>query len=176
MRVTNYESTAAVRINLLSSLFFDVKYLILFAATVFDKNPSKMVYLALKSIKSIKSKTKIYTYGGKMSSPKESLQAIKDKSKQELEKIGFFKPVKIYVGSATCENAAGAQEVMEIFENALKDGSADFYLTKKGCAGRCNLEPTVEVVTEKEIVKYVQVNAQKAQEIIKKYLNAGASK
>ncbi|MDR1696400.1 MAG: (2Fe-2S) ferredoxin domain-containing protein [Endomicrobium sp.] len=112
-----------------------------------------------------------------MSSPKEILQAIKEKSKQELEKIGFFKPVKIYVGSATCENAAGAQKASEIFENALKEGSADFYLSKKGCAGRCNLEPTVEVVTGKETVKYVQVNEEKAREIIQKHLsNAGESK
>ncbi|MCL2389936.1 MAG: (2Fe-2S) ferredoxin domain-containing protein [Endomicrobia bacterium] len=112
-----------------------------------------------------------------MSSPKEALQSIKEKSKQELEKSGFFKPVKIYVGSATCENAAGAHKVMEIFEKLLKDGTADFYLSKKGCAGRCNLEPTVEVVTEKETEKYIQVDEAKASQIIEKYLkNAGASK
>ncbi|AKL98115.1 Ferredoxin [Endomicrobium proavitum] len=101
-----------------------------------------------------------------MSSPTDALKIKVEKSKQELEKTGYFKPVKIFVGSATCENAAGAQKVYEVFSDALKNGS-DFFLTKKGCAGRCNLEPTVEVYFEgKKPENYVHVNEEKAREII----------
>lgn len=110
-----------------------------------------------------------------MTSPKELLQAKKEKAKQELEKAGFFKPFRVYVGSATCENAAGAQSVMEVFAKELS-GSADakVYLSKKGCSGRCNLEPTVEVVEEgKEPVQYVQVTEEKARRIIDKHLKNG---
>ncbi|MCL2335468.1 MAG: hypothetical protein FWC57_05330 [Endomicrobia bacterium] len=111
--------------------------------------------------------------GGKMSSPKQALQAKKQKAKDELEKIGFFKPVRVYVGSATCENAAGAHAVMEIFSTALKN-NPNVYLSKKGCVGRCNLEPTVDVLQEgKEPVQYVQVNEDKARQILEKHLKKG---
>jgi len=105
-----------------------------------------------------------------MSTPKEILEQKKLKAKEELSSVGFFKPLRIYVGSATCENAAGAKEIMEIFQAELnKEGSKDFYLSKKGCVGRCNLEPTVEVYEEGgQTAKYVKVNAQEAAKIIDK--------
>ncbi len=110
-----------------------------------------------------------------MSSPKDILQAKKEIAKKELEKAGFFKPVRIYVGSATCENAAGAADVMAVFEGYLKDNpKAEAYLSKKGCSGRCNLEPTVEIVEDgKRITQYVQIDAQKARQIIEKHLKSG---
>lgn len=110
-----------------------------------------------------------------MTSPKDVLQAKKEKAKQELEKAGFFKSKKVYVGSATCENAAGAQAVMEVFSNELKnDSDFEVYLSKKGCSGRCNLEPTVEVIEDgKEPVQYVQIDEEKARQIIEKHLRNG---
>ena len=107
-----------------------------------------------------------------MSTPKEILEQKKLKAKEELSLLGFFKPLKIYVGSATCENAAGSKEIMEIFKKELnKKDSKDFYLSKKGCVGRCNAEPTVEVYEEgKQAVKFVKVNAQEAQNIIDQYI------
>jgi len=80
----------------------------------------------------------------------------------------------VFVGSATCENAAGSKDVMEIFKNALDKKEANFYLSKKGCVGRCNLEPTVEISEAgKPAVKYVKVTADKAKEIIEKHLKNG---
>jgi (2Fe-2S) ferredoxin len=107
-----------------------------------------------------------------MTTPKEILSQKKLKAKEELSSAGFFSPLKIYVGSATCENAAGAKEIMEIFEKeACKKGLQNFYLSKKGCAGRCNLEPTVEVYEEgKKTVLYVKVNAKEAEKIIDKHI------
>ena len=105
--------------------------------------------------------------------PKDSLISKKEKAKEELQKIGYFKPVKVFVGSATCENAAGAQEVMEVFKAAQKAGT-DFYLSIKGCAGRCNLEPTVEIIIEgKKPVQYVQLNEEKAKQIIEQHIKGG---
>ena len=110
-----------------------------------------------------------------MSSPKEVLQAKKQKAKNELEKIGFFKPIRVYVGSATCENAAGAHAVMDVFSSEIKNNpKLNVYLSKKGCVGRCNLEPTVDVIQEgKEPVQYVQVTEEKARQIIEKHLKNG---
>ncbi|MDR2191984.1 MAG: (2Fe-2S) ferredoxin domain-containing protein [Endomicrobium sp.] len=110
-----------------------------------------------------------------MSTPKEVLSQKKLKAKEELSAAGFFKPLKIYVGSATCENAAGAKEIMKIFETqAGKKDCRDFYLSKKGCVGRCNLEPTVEVYEEgKKTVLYVKVNEKEAEKIIDKHIKVG---
>lgn len=111
--------------------------------------------------------------GGIMPSPKEALQAKKEKAKQILEKEGFFKPKRVYVGLATCEIAAGSVPVFEVFKNGTKD-LRDVFVGIKGCTGRCNLEPTVEVAEEGgKTVKYVRVNEEKARRIIERHLKKG---
>ena len=87
---------------------------------------------------------------------------------------GFLSKKRVYVGMATCEIAAGSKDVMEVFDSALKSGKVDFYLSQKGCAGRCNLEPTVEVIEEGKIpVKYCKVTREKAREIIERHIKDG---
>jgi NADP-reducing hydrogenase subunit HndB len=81
---------------------------------------------------------------------------------------GYLSSKRVYVGMATCEIAAGSKEVMEVFKNAVtKGGLADVYLSQKGCAGRCNLEPTVEVI------EVGRVTPEKAQQIIDRHLKKG---
>jgi NADP-reducing hydrogenase subunit HndB len=88
---------------------------------------------------------------------------------------GYLSSKRVYVGMATCEIAAGSKEVMEVFKNAVtKGGLADVYLSQKGCAGRCNLEPTVEVIeVGKNPVRYGRVTPEKAQQIIDRHLKKG---
>jgi (2Fe-2S) ferredoxin len=75
---------------------------------------------------------------------------------------------------ATCEIAAGSKEVMDVFQQAIANGLTDVYLSQKGCAGRCNLEPTVEVVEEGKIpVKYGRVTPEKARDIVERHLKKG---
>ena len=72
---------------------------------------------------------------------------------------------------ATCEIAAGSKEVMDVFQQAVANGLTDVYLSQKGCAGRCNLEPTVEIVEEGKIpVKYGRVTPDKARDIVERHL------
>jgi NADP-reducing hydrogenase subunit HndB len=88
---------------------------------------------------------------------------------------GYLSSKRVYVGMATCEIAAGSKEVMEVFKNAVtKGGLTDVYLSQKGCAGRCNLEPTVEVIeVGKNPVRYGKINSEKAQQIIERHLKKG---
>ena len=87
---------------------------------------------------------------------------------------GYLSTKRVYVGMATCEIAAGSKDVMEVFRQAIANGLTDVYLRQKGCAGRCNLEPTVEVVEEgKTPVKYGKVTPQRAREIVEKHLKKG---
>ncbi len=102
------------------------------------------------------------------------LEIIKKKRAEAIGRIigkKFLSAKRVYVGMATCEIAAGSKEVMEEFDNAIKEGLSDVYLSQKGCAGRCNMEPTVEIVEEGRIpVKYGKVTPEKAREIIERHL------
>ncbi|MCX7919664.1 MAG: (2Fe-2S) ferredoxin domain-containing protein [bacterium] len=105
------------------------------------------------------------------------LDIVKKKRAQAINRIiskGYLSTKRIYVGMATCEIAAGSKEVMEVFQHAIQSGLTDVYLSQKGCAGRCNLEPTVEVVEEGKIpVKYGKVTKEMAKEIIERHIKKG---
>ncbi len=105
------------------------------------------------------------------------LEVIKKKRAEAINRItskGYLSTKRVYVGMATCEIAAGSREVMEVFQEAMKKGLTDVYLSQKGCAGRCNLEPTVEVVEEGKIpVKYGKVTRQMALEILERHIKKG---
>lgn len=105
------------------------------------------------------------------------LDMIKKKRSEAIGRIigrGYLSSRRVYVGMATCEIAAGSADVLDEFEEARRKGLCDVYLSQKGCAGRCNLEPTVEVVEEGKIpVKYVQVTRERAKEIVERHLRRG---
>jgi len=102
------------------------------------------------------------------------LELIKQKRAEAINRInskGYLSTKRVYIGMATCEIAAGSQEVMQVFQEAAKKGLTDVYISQKGCAGRCNLEPTVEVIEKGKIpVKYGKIDAKKAQEIIERHI------
>lgn len=107
-----------------------------------------------------------------------ALDVIRKKRAEAVSRIigkGYLSTKRVYVGMATCEIAAGSKEVMEIFRKAVTEGGlTDVYLSQKGCAGRCNLEPTVEVVEAGKIpVRYGKITEEKAQTIIEKHLKNG---
>ncbi len=102
------------------------------------------------------------------------LDMVKKKRAEAVNRIiskGYLSTKRVYVGMATCEIAAGSKEVMVEFRNAIANGLTNVYLSQKGCAGRCNLEPTVEIVEEGKIpVKYGKVTPERAREIIERHL------
>ena len=105
------------------------------------------------------------------------LDLIKKKRAEAVGRIiskGYLSTIRVYVGMATCEIAAGSKEVMAVFKEAIGNGLTDVYLSQKGCAGRCNLEPTVEVIEEgKTPVKYGKVTEERAKQIIERHLKNG---
>jgi NADP-reducing hydrogenase subunit HndB len=105
------------------------------------------------------------------------LDLIKKKRAEAVGRIiskGYLSTIRVYVGMATCEIAAGSKEVMAVFKKAIGNGLTDVYLSQKGCAGRCNLEPTVEVIEEgKTPVKYGKVTEERAKQIIERHLKNG---
>jgi NADP-reducing hydrogenase subunit HndC len=80
--------------------------------------------------------------------------------------------VCIQVGSATCENAAGAEEVFSEFKKYIAaSGRKDIVLRKTGCTGRCSCEPIVGVIVPNEIpIKYERVDRELAHEIFSSHI------
>jgi len=107
-----------------------------------------------------------------------ALETIKKKRAEAVSRIiskGYLSTKRVYVGMASCEIAAGSKEVMEVFREAIsRGGLTDVYLSQKGCAGRCNLEPTVEVVEAGKIpVRYGRIDRQRAMDIVERHLKGG---
>jgi NADP-reducing hydrogenase subunit HndB len=106
------------------------------------------------------------------------LEMIRKKRAEAVSRIiskGYLSTKRVYVGMATCEIAAGSKDVMDVFREAVAKGSlTDVYLSQKGCVGRCNLEPTVEVIEEGcNPVRYGKVDKERALAIIERHLKNG---
>ena len=109
-----------------------------------------------------------------MVTPKDIIRKKRAEAVNRIISKGYLSTKRVYVGMATCEIAAGSRDVMDIFRQAISNGLTDVYLSQKGCAGRCNLEPTVEVVEEGKIpVKYGRVTPERARDIVEKHLKKG---
>ncbi len=83
--------------------------------------------------------------------------------------------IRIQVGSATCEHAAGSDEVFEEFRKYLAaSGRDDIILRQTGCTGRCSREPIVGVMVPGQMpVKYERVDRQRVHEIFTQHVLGG---
>lgn len=106
------------------------------------------------------------------------IKAIRDKMQSEIilrDNNDSDKETRVVVGMATCGISAGARPVY----NALIDEVAtrnlkNVKVTRSGCLGMCKLEPIVEIfVPGQEKVTYVQVNAEKAKQIVANHIVNG---
>jgi NADH-quinone oxidoreductase subunit F len=83
--------------------------------------------------------------------------------------------VQIQVGSATCENAAGAVDVRAEFERHIQaSGRSDIQLRQTGCTGRCSCEPIVSVIVPGQLpVRYEHVDRDAVHEIFTSHILGG---
>jgi len=77
--------------------------------------------------------------------------------------------VKITVGTATCGNAAGAQEVLSKLKEFSKNNK-DILLTETGCIGMCHNEPIVEIYKDNIRYLYGNVNEKTIEMIYKEHI------
>ncbi len=106
--------------------------------------------------------------------PVEIVRAKKADAHTRMAQKGHHAKRRVYVGQATCEIAAGSGEVWEVFAEAIRAGLPDTFLSAKGCAGLCNLEPMVEILEDGRLpVKYSRVTKARAQEIVQRHLVDG---
>lgn len=104
------------------------------------------------------------------------MELLRQKKEEALGRIRENRkhPIKVNIGMATCEIAAGSKEVWDVFESAVKSGDIQVDLGIKGCAGRCNLEPTIEVIEEGKLtIKYTKITPDMAKNIIERHIKKG---
>ncbi|MFO7821736.1 MAG: NADH-quinone oxidoreductase subunit NuoF [Lentisphaeria bacterium] len=94
-------------------------------------------------------------------------EALLQQARNELAERREAEKIKIQVGAATCEIAAGAQTVMEEFRKHIEaSGRSDIVLRQTGCTGRCSREPIVNVIFPGEKpVKYQHVDSERVHRI-----------
>ncbi len=110
-----------------------------------------------------------------MPTPMDRLLEMRRKAVFRIFEGKFKAGMRITVGSATCENAAGAEAVYARFRERLQaSGRRDIALGRVGCAGRCDLEPMVTVVGLGAIpVKYVQMTPARVDKVFESHVLGG---
>ncbi len=100
---------------------------------------------------------------------------LRDQQIQELTEINNDVRCVIHIGSATCENAAGAERVRKEFEKLIRaSGRDDILIKQTGCTGRCAREPIVGVFIKEQIpFKYEKVDVEKVQQIFHDHVLGG---
>lgn len=97
----------------------------------------------------------------------DNYKLLQEKANAVLPTHDMSNAIQIRVGSATCENAAGANLVAEEFARHIaSSGHADVVLKHVGCTGRCSCEPIVTVLKPNEkMVVYQKVDRDGAHKI-----------
>ena len=111
-----------------------------------------------------------------MTKPMEQLLELRRAADQRLHEEKFSSKIRITVGSATCENAAGSNEVFARIEDLIrKNGLKDVTLSRVGCTGRCDMEPVVTVFARgASPVKYITMDPGKIAKVFESHILKGA--
>ncbi|MCX5757672.1 MAG: (2Fe-2S) ferredoxin domain-containing protein [Candidatus Hydrogenedentes bacterium] len=107
-----------------------------------------------------------------------AFDALAKRCEDTLKRAGGEAAIRIQVGSATCEHAAGALEVYDEFRKHIKaSGRSDIQLHRTGCTGRCSREPIVGVLVPGRMpIKYERVDRERVHEIFTSHIQEGATK
>lgn len=105
----------------------------------------------------------------------QSYQTLLENATREIKARDESSKIRIQVGSATCENAAGAREVYNEFRNhIISSGRKDLVLRQTGCTGRCSCEPVVSIGIPGQMpVKYEHVDRELVHTIFSQHILGG---
>ncbi|MFH1143035.1 MAG: (2Fe-2S) ferredoxin domain-containing protein [Candidatus Eisenbacteria bacterium] len=105
----------------------------------------------------------------------EDLKKIKESVKGTVNLRDGHYRVKVTVHMGTCGIAAGARPVMSALLKRVSEGQVqDVILTSSGCAGLCSHEPMMTVEVQGQApVKYVRLNAEKAERVFREHVMGG---
>ncbi len=110
-----------------------------------------------------------------MTRPMQTLSQMRQKAVFRLLDSKFKAVTRVTVGSATCENAAGADAVYRRFQELLEQHKPEgVVIGRVGCAGKCDMEPVVTVIRRGEIArKYVKMDPARVDEVFQRDILGG---
>lgn len=92
-------------------------------------------------------------------------------SKEEYRSVFESETPVILVGSATCGNSVGANQVAAAFIEELKECNLEAEIIEVGCVGLCYIEPVIAVIKPgKPAVFYGNVTKKLVVDIVKSYI------
>jgi NADH-quinone oxidoreductase subunit F len=106
-----------------------------------------------------------------MNSPLEKVKVLKQKAiKSNIPK--WNADIRFSIGMSTCEIAAGSKKVLAALQEEIKKRKLKgVCITEKGCAGRCHVEPTLEVfVPGRKPAEFENVDEKKVKRILAEYV------
>ncbi len=105
----------------------------------------------------------------------DQFMALVGRAREALQGQSAGDRIRIQVGSATCEHAAGSQEVLDEFrKHVAASGRDDILLHRTGCTGRCSREPIVGVLIPGQMpVKYERVDRELVHGIFTRHVLGG---
>ncbi len=105
----------------------------------------------------------------------ENYQKLVAESENHIRQKNDPPKITVQIGSATCENAAGANDILQEFQkHVVSSGRTDIALTRTGCTGRCSCEPIVRVIfPNRASVKYEKVNRDIVHQIFTRHILGG---
>lgn len=102
------------------------------------------------------------------------LDELREKLCREMNVRGQEHDITVKVSMGTCGIAAGAREIVKaLLEELGSQGINNVALTQTSCAGLCHYEPLLEVALGGEKTTYVNVDQEKAKEIVRQHLKKG---
>jgi len=105
----------------------------------------------------------------------QQFDALAIKAEETLRERAASDSIRIQVGSATCEHAAGSDQVLDEFRKHIAaSGRHDIVIHQTGCTGRCSREPIVGVMVPGQMpVKYERVDRQLVHAIFTQHIQQG---
>ncbi len=90
------------------------------------------------------------------------------------EKLNSSKVPIIYIGSATCGQAAGAMKILDTIKDFLKEKNIKVKIMEVGCIGPCYMEPLMDIrMPGLPRVSYSSMTPKKTRKILENYLIKG---
>ncbi|MFH0846549.1 MAG: NuoF family protein [Chloroflexota bacterium] len=100
-----------------------------------------------------------------------TFEEIKKKAMANWQKEVESDKPHIFIGMATCGQAAGAGSALDAIQDELKRSNTEAIITKVGCIGLCYMEPLVDIKKpERPRIAYGRVTPQKARKLVRDYV------
>ena len=104
----------------------------------------------------------------------DELSKIRQKAEKKISKLKKEKEINVVIGMATCGISAGARPVLNAFVDEInKFKLENVSVTQTGCIGICRYEPIVEIYKNDKKTVYIEMNPEKAKEVVKKHIIEG---